>query len=252
MTCKNCDRPLRTDYSFCSNCGAKIIQNRLTFKNLSYDLTERYFNIDNTFLKTFLHLFTKPEKVIGGYLSGVRKKYLNPISYFAVSVILSGIMFFVLRKGYNLNLMPENFSGLNLDKIYDYQALITYIAVPAYTLASYILFIDKNKYNLTEHLVINAYWLAQFTIVQFFVYIIVLGVFNIDFATLSNYFMIPVVLYMLFILKRLHEVSFKGIIVRGLLYFPMYFIAAMTTVIPIMIYLLVTGEFNIEDFAKKK
>ena len=42
MNCKNCDLPLRTDYSFCSNCGAKVIRNRLTLKNLWYDFTERF------------------------------------------------------------------------------------------------------------------------------------------------------------------------------------------------------------------
>lgn len=252
MECKNCNRSTRTDYTYCSNCGAKIIRNRLTFKNLWYDVTERYFNVDNTFLKTFWHLFIKPEQVIGGYINGVRKKYLNPISYFAFSVILSGVMFFVLKKGFKLNLMPENLSGPNLDKIYDYQALISYIAIPAYTIASYILFIDKNKYNLTEHLIINTYWLAQYTIVQFFVYIIVLGLFDISFSTMSNFFMALVVLYMLFILKRLHEVSLKGIIIRGLLYFPLYFVAATTTVIPIMIYLFLIGEFNIKDFVPTK
>ncbi|MGB3152312.1 MAG: DUF3667 domain-containing protein [Maribacter sp.] len=37
--------------------------------------------MDNTFLKTLLHLLIKPEIVVDGYIGGIRKKYLNPISY---------------------------------------------------------------------------------------------------------------------------------------------------------------------------
>ncbi|WP_297793856.1 DUF3667 domain-containing protein [uncultured Eudoraea sp.] len=81
MECKNCGTTLNEDVNYCSNCGARIIRKRLTFKNLSHDLIERYFDLDNTFLRTFIHMFTKPEQVIEGYISGIRRKYLNPISY---------------------------------------------------------------------------------------------------------------------------------------------------------------------------
>ena len=72
MFCKNCERQLRTDFRFCPDCGAKIIRNRITLKNLWGDVVERVFNIDNTFLKTFGHLFSKPEVVIEGYIEGTR------------------------------------------------------------------------------------------------------------------------------------------------------------------------------------
>ena len=98
MNCKNCEGSLRTDYSYCSNCGAKVIRNRLTIKNLWYDVTERFFNVDNTFLKTFLHLFSKPEVVVDSYVKGVRKRYLNPIAYFTIALTLSGILLYILKK----------------------------------------------------------------------------------------------------------------------------------------------------------
>ena len=37
MQCRNCGTSLRTDYSFCPDCGAKVIRNRITIKNLLYD-----------------------------------------------------------------------------------------------------------------------------------------------------------------------------------------------------------------------
>ncbi len=45
MICKNCENSLQTDYSFCPDCGAKVIRNRLTIKNLLSDFIERYFNV---------------------------------------------------------------------------------------------------------------------------------------------------------------------------------------------------------------
>ena len=95
MDCKNCELPLRTDYSFCANCGAKVIRNRLTLKSLWYDFTERFFNLDNTFLKTFKHLFSRPDDVIVGYINGTRKKYLNPVSYFTIALMLGGLFVYI-------------------------------------------------------------------------------------------------------------------------------------------------------------
>lgn len=60
MTCKNCDARLRTDYLYCPACGAKVIRNRITIKNLWTDFLERYFNLDNTFIRTVVHLTTTP------------------------------------------------------------------------------------------------------------------------------------------------------------------------------------------------
>ena len=79
MNCKNCEISLTGTDDFCKNCGAKVIKNRLTLKNLFLHISETFFNYDNKLLKTILHLFTKPEYVIDSYVNGVRKKYINPI-----------------------------------------------------------------------------------------------------------------------------------------------------------------------------
>ena len=82
MECKNCSNQLSTNSDFCNSCGAKVIRNRLTLKNIFEHIIETFFNYDNKLLRTFIDLFKKPEKVIDGYINGVRKRYVNPISYF--------------------------------------------------------------------------------------------------------------------------------------------------------------------------
>ncbi len=100
MNCKNCKTALQADDHFCHSCGAKIMRNRLTFKNLWEDLNERVLNLDNNLFRTIKDMFIRPELVIEGYISGVRKKYMDPISYLGVALTLSGIILFILRKYY--------------------------------------------------------------------------------------------------------------------------------------------------------
>ncbi|WP_255535075.1 DUF3667 domain-containing protein [Cellulophaga sp. E16_2] len=73
MECKNCTLTLEENHNFCADCGAKVVRNRLTIKNLFGDFAQRYLNIDNTFIRTFGKLFVAPEIVILGYINGVRK-----------------------------------------------------------------------------------------------------------------------------------------------------------------------------------
>ncbi|MFS4493794.1 DUF3667 domain-containing protein [Maribacter sp. 2308TA10-17] len=174
MECKNCERPLRTDYSFCSNCGARIVQNRLTFKNLWYDVTERYFNVDNTFIKTFLHLFTKPEIVIGGYIQGIRKKYLNPISYLGIALTLSGILLFVLRKfaldkidleAFGSSMKTETTRKI-LNASLDISSFTFLLYIPLIAIAGWLIF-NKKNYNLSEYSVAAIYAIAHYSIMSF-------------------------------------------------------------------------------------
>ena len=71
--CKNCESGLHYDVNYCSICGARVIRNRLTIRNLFGHFSEQFLNWDNKFLKTFIYLFKKPEDVIGSYISGTRK-----------------------------------------------------------------------------------------------------------------------------------------------------------------------------------
>ena len=73
MNCKNCNTSLLNNQKFCLECGAKVIKNRLTLKNIFEDINDQFISIDNIFLKTFIHLFTKPELVINGFIGGTRK-----------------------------------------------------------------------------------------------------------------------------------------------------------------------------------
>ena len=86
MNCKNCQNELTPESDYCNICGGKVIRNRLTLKNLFEHVSETFFNYDNKLLRTFIDLLKKPDEVINSYVKGVRKRYVNPLSFFGVCV----------------------------------------------------------------------------------------------------------------------------------------------------------------------
>ncbi len=247
MDCKNCERPLRSDYSFCSNCGAKIIRNRLTLKNLWFDVTERYFNVDNTFLKTVGHLFSKPEVVIGGYIDGIRKKYLNPISYYAIAVTLTGLLFFLIKEFFHeqlsmewINPAAKNQGVDTFDATIKYQSIISVVSIPLYALLSKIIFLKNKKMNFTEHIVIYLYLFAQYTIVSFPLMLLGL-VLGGNYMALVYIGIALQLIYVAYSLKRIFRLSMKQILWKTLLFMLLLFFLFVATTIGYILITYLTG-----------
>ena len=250
MECKNCSLVLKTDYSYCPKCGAKIILNRITLKNLFNEFTESFLNVDNTFLKTFLTLFKKPEDVIDGYINGVRKKYVNPLNYLALSIILSSLLFWILKNGYGIKLIETktNNSGINvpdLDFLMDYQALTTYLFLPIFALMTLITFLDIKKYNYAEHLVVNAYVVAQYSIIQFLICIPLLGMFDINYTNFNFYYLIFVVLYLYYCLKKIYKITILSTLTRAFLFSFQFILLFIMFGFLFAIYMFATGQFTL-------
>lgn len=261
MECKNCESSLRTDYSYCSNCGAKIIRNRLTLKNLWYDITERYFNLDNTFIKTFWHLFTKPEVVIGGYIDGIRKKYLNPVSFIAIALTLSGITLFLMRKVFKNGFDFSSFTGgenLNnemgqkiMSLTFDYNSFLFLLYIPVFAFAGWASF-NKREYNLSEHFVTAMYSLAQYSIISFPVSVLLLLAIPEKYFSASWPMLLFMLVYSLYVVNKIHDFKFFNRIARSILYIIIWGIGYIGVIVFFYIILFVTGEFSLEDFVPKK
>jgi len=257
MNCKNCESPLRTDYSFCANCGAKIIRNRLTAKNLLYDVSERYFNVDNTFLKTFIHLFGKPEVVIEGYIGGIRRKYLNPVSYLGIAVTLSGFIVFLMSK-YSDQINLDVFgTGVNskaiepaLEFTMDYQAILFALYIPMMAIASWLA-LENKKYNFTERLVVFMYTLAHYSLFVFVPSVLLLLMAPEWYGKFSMLFLFMMYAYSAYVIKRISKLKGIDYWARVLLFFVIFTVFYFSLSIMIMIFLMITGDISIEDFAPK-
>ncbi|TPN81262.1 DUF3667 domain-containing protein [Aquimarina algicola] len=221
--CKNCGTPIK-NFNFCPNCGAKKITRRITFKNLCLEFSNSFLNFDNSFFRTFTHLFTKPEQVIDGYINGLRKRYLNAISYFAISLTLIGIYSFFLkdRLGELLILNATSEEQLEITKsttdlTVKYQSLTNFLIIPILALISRLVFINYKKYNLTEHLIIYLYAYSHIVAIMSIV------LFPIPFITdnmyLATMIQFPIyIIYIAYVLKRLYNISFMKITLKTILF----------------------------------
>lgn len=254
MQCKNCDNTLRTDYSYCPDCGAKVIRNRLTAKNLWYDIIERYFNLDNTFLRTFIHLFKKPELVIEGYIAGIRKKYMNPISYLGIAITLSGFLVILMRRNsgdFDMSFMgtgqSQALQSKMWDVILDYQAIFFVLYIPMMAIAGWLNFQTK-KYNFSERVVIFMYALAQYSIAIFIPSLLLL-IFLPKYYMIYSLFALPLMyFYSAYVIKRIANEKGIELLSKVLIFWMIFtfFYLSLSVIIPIV--LLISGNIQLEDF----
>lgn len=253
MNCKNCQNNLRTDYSYCPHCGAKVIRNRLTVKNLWYDATERFFNIDNTFLITFKHLFTKPDEVIGGYISGVRKKYLNPISYFTIAITFGGLFVYVCTEFFPNALdfdflyqsgesmteaekMGQDFQKQWNTYLFKYQSLVYIAMLPFLALISRLVFFNKKQFNLSEHFVINIYAYSQMSILINILYLLTIWSSKmLYYVSFGN--MIFQILFFTWVFFKIFNLTIKQTIIKLLLFLVLLGVVFTIFIIGISVYL---------------
>ncbi|WP_370478440.1 DUF3667 domain-containing protein [Tamlana flava] len=258
MTCKNCNTPILVEQNYCPECGAKVIRNRLTLKNLFQHFTETFFNYDNKLLQTFINLFKKPEDVIGSYIEGVRKKYANPISYFGIAITVSGLYLLIANKffpevmDYTIFTSPgqEEFQRRNVSFVQEYQSLFMMLYVPIYAIMARISFIGYNKFNYTELVVVFLYIQGQMSIVSG-----ILGILAAAIRINQGIFglcAIPVmILYSAYSLKRLYNLNFTNIVLRTILFFVILLIALMIYSIFLAIFMFLNGDLQTAIEAKK-
>lgn len=252
MICKNCKTLLPQQINYCNGCGAKVIKNRLTLRNLFEDFTYNYLNYDNKFLRTFLNLFTKPEAVIKSYIDGTRKKYVNVISYFAIALTLSGLQMFIMNKCFpevmNFTNFEQqgmaNFQKSNMAFVQEYQSLIAMLFVPVYALMSKLVFINYKAYNFTEHLVINMYLFAHMSIASSVMALLAL-LMGMNFMVFSTGIMLPLqILYAAYAFKRLFKLNVKNIIIKTLLFSLVLMTLSVLLIITVLFIMYVTGGLD--------
>tara|TARA_R110002049_G_scaffold27927_6_gene95782 strand:- start:1178 stop:1960 length:783 start_codon:yes stop_codon:yes gene_type:complete len=260
MNCKNCQTELDHNDEYCKNCGGKVIRNRLTLKNLFEHLSETFFNYDNKLLRTIVQLVKEPEDVIVSYINGVRKKYVNPISFFGLALTLTGLSIFILKKFYMEYLdFSSLFKGSSLSQdMFDstfsvgleYNSLIYGALIPLFALISWIVFLDK-KYNLTEHVIIYLYSMSFLMVLMFITAQIALLTIPSNYMLVSLFIWPIMFIYHCYILTRIFKLTIGSLILKSMLFFGLFLVSYIGISILAFIIMLATGTINLEDFAPK-
>jgi len=249
VQCKNCHTELQKQDDFCSSCGGRVIRNRLTFRNLFEHLSETFFNYDNKLLRTVIDLFKRPEDVIVGYIEGVRKKYVNPISLFGLALTVTGLYMIIINKFFpemidfsNLAIEgQEEMQRKNMQFIQEYQSIIVMLYVPIYALMARLVFFDKKRFNYTELLVVFMYIQAQISIVSALL-TIAIGLVGYSSSMVGVFMLILMIIYTAYALKRIYKFNFFEIIVRTLLFGVVLAITFVILIVVVFIFMYLNGD----------
>ncbi|WP_405576427.1 DUF3667 domain-containing protein [Winogradskyella sp. Asnod2-B02-A] len=239
MNCKNCHTELSKQDDYCKNCGGKVIRNRLTFRNLFEHISETFFNYDNKILRTVIDLFKKPEVVIGGYISGVRKRYVNPISFVALSLTVGGLYMLILNKYFPNAMIEMSSAGVEQQEVIakemviimqTYYSFVMILLIPFYAIISRLVFVNRKEYNFTEHLVMAMFMMAQFSLVSSFLNITLL-VLHLPSSILGSASIFLQMVYFGYCYKRLYKLSIPSCILKLLFFFGILLVIMILCVI---------------------
>lgn len=229
MECKNCQKTLSQEDSYCRDCGAKLVHKRLTMKYFLTEIRDGFLNIDsNRPLRTFIDLFKRPEVVIEGYITGTRKKYINAFGYFTIAITFSSFFYFIMLRFFPEVLsqayaQPDTSAAQNelmknvMDTVYEYQTVFFFLMIPIFALLSWVVFYNKKKHNYAEHLVLNLYAYSHASIMSVLIYF--LTVWNTEVFVVATMFAACIqFIYYCFVLKRIYKLSLKQLVLK-ILYF---------------------------------
>lgn len=253
--CKNCGLEFKTDHNYCESCGAKVIRNRLTLKNVWDDVAENVFNFDHSFWRTVVDLTLRPGQVMQSYFDGVRKRYMNPIAYIGIAITLSGIMLLLMRKvlleGISFELPgmpamdPEVMSKI-MQVTMDFNTFVFILYIPVIAISGWLVFNQKG-FNFTEYLVAGIYILAHFSILTTPISTLILYLKPDVYMFYSLITIVLMATYALFVLNSMDKAS----ILRSILFLMLFGIGYLGMGIMLNLVLLATGVLDLSEFLPK-
>lgn len=258
--CKNCNQELDETQDYCGNCGARVIRNRLSFGNLFTFFIQNFLNVENNFLQTIKDLFLRPENVIDGYVKGLRKRYNNPINFFAISLTISGLYIFVIQKFYpdamkvyNVyeNQAANEFTDRIGELLLDYNSLFYFFLIPLLAFISRVVFL-RNGYNYTEHVVIYLYTMSLSAITSSFISLFVMWILPDYFMAWGLFFNFLMVVYHCYLLKRIFQLSGKQIVLKTLLFLVVFMVIYIVISFAVAFYMLFFTDMGLDQFTPPK
>ncbi|TXI68613.1 MAG: DUF3667 domain-containing protein [Flavobacterium sp.] len=233
MNCKTCNNPYENTAQYCSNCGAKIVDDRLSLKGTWEEFVGPFFSWDNNFWRTFIGLFTNPKDVLEAYISGARKKYFQPFSYIILYATIAVFFykFFPLdiisdysegfTKDYNSTNSTGNVPKIDMkgfmETLMSYYNFFVLLLIPIYALTSYIIF-NKRGHNFFEHLVFNSYLQTNLGFISLVLQVVLVNIIGMSFGTYSILFLLLFILFTLYAFKKLYEQNIKQSLISGVKY----------------------------------
>ncbi len=237
-TCKNCHSPLRETDKFCSECSARVVKNRISYRSILRDIwiTARL----GALVRTLWCLLYRPQVMLKEYLNGTRRKYAFPFAFFTI-IIGFAIIFYstfseeLIQMSSHMELqdldaikkldeekVPEDelsiLFGFNNEKELD-QAINTFyinhfnlsffLMVPFFALISLLVF--RKTYNFWEQLIINMY--LQGIVILLNVFLLIISV-STNFNLFGIGSLIITFIYYSYVYKKLYDLNWKELLLK--------------------------------------
>lgn len=246
MNCKTCNNHYENSAQYCSNCGAKIVDARLSLKGTWEEFVGPFFSWDNNFWRTFFDLFKNPKDVLEAYISGARKKYFQPFSYIILFATIAVFFykFFPIEnigdfsegftKGYNSTnssaKVPKFDMKSYLETVMGYYNFIILAFIPVYALTSYIIYIKKG-HNFFEHLVFNSYIQTNLGFCSLLLQVLLINLLGLPYMNYTYIFLILFFIYTIYVFKKLYNQTIKQSLISGLKYILLFFVLYLGVIV---------------------
>lgn len=256
--CLNCNRPIVEN--FCSNCGQKKYR-RIDRKYLVEELQYSLVHTNKGFFYSIKNIFKNPGRTAREFIEGNRVNHYKPI---LLAFVLSGISAFISYKviGFQF-IMTEvlsqkglysGFMAEMLAFISSYNSFMMLLLIPFFAILTKLAF-RKWGHNYYEHVVMNAFVLSFYTIINIlFLYpLMYIMKDRTDlFMILMNVSMLTVPVILIWFYKGFYkERKFKTVILRVLLILLILFIIYIILVFTVAIIYLVTNPEALKQLQPK-
>lgn len=97
VKCRNCSHSILSSAKYCSSCGQKNTDGRISIRSFFSAFFSTVFNLESKFFQTLGHIFI-PGKLTVEYFRGRHKRYFHPVRFFIITALLAIAVF-----GYQLS-----------------------------------------------------------------------------------------------------------------------------------------------------
>lgn len=196
ISCKNCAEPLQGRY--CRNCGQRSSVDRVTFKETFQDLADSVFTVSAPLWVTIKKLIVNPGEMMRDYLSGRRKTYYKPVSFFVLMTLIFLFVGFVIDYDPFVNQtiqVQESNESMLLNEAREYYLthINNFLFAFVFTLALGLKLFFWKKYSLAEYLAVSFYLIGMYTL------FVTLNMFYIQYVDVNFQYLGLLIMWLYFI-----------------------------------------------------
>jgi len=188
LTCRNCSSEIIGN--FCHHCGQKSTVHKVTFKETFQDFIDTVFSINAPLIKTLKLLIINPGNLFKEYLTGKRKRYYKPVSFF----IIVTLIYMVVRTLINYN--PMTTAGVHVEGEvlvkagkYMVKNINNFMFLLVFGLGIFLKLFFYKKNSLAEFIALSFYAVGIYTLIG------LIAMFFLKYVD-SKFKIIPVLLFM--------------------------------------------------------